>query len=138
MKYDIVALGEPLYELNQQPDQRFLAGFGGDTSNVAIAASRLGAKCAYVTKIGSDAPGDAFMDLWAAEGVDTRGVSRSEFAPTGLYLVTHSAKGHAFSYYRKGSAASLPGASGHTRRSHQKYEISACFGYQPGHQRYSA
>jgi 2-dehydro-3-deoxygluconokinase len=106
-KFDIVALGEPLYELNQQPDGMFLPGFGGDTSNVAIAAARLGAKCAYVTKLGQDPFGDAIAALWNTESVDAHAVTRHPTAQTGIYLVTHSSTGHSFSYFRKGSAASL-------------------------------
>ena len=33
--------------------------------------------------------------------------ARHATAQTGLYLVTHGERGHQFSYYRKGSAASL-------------------------------
>ena len=106
MSFDIVALGEPLYELNQQPDGRFLPGFGGDTSNVVVAAARLGASTAYVTRLGSDMFGDAIMDLWRAEKVDSSAVIRDAEAPTGLYFVTHSASGHDFTYRRAGSAAS--------------------------------
>ena len=61
--FDVVAIGEPLYELNQQPDGRYLPGFGGDTLNVAIAASRLGARCAYMTSLGSDLFGEELMEL---------------------------------------------------------------------------
>jgi 2-dehydro-3-deoxygluconokinase len=107
MQFDIIALGEPLYELNQQPDGRYLAGFGGDTSNVAIAAARLGSRCAYIGKLGNDPFGDAIAALWAKEGVDSSNVARHATAQTGLYLVTHGERGHQFSYYRKGSAASL-------------------------------
>ena len=106
MSFDIVALGEPLYELNEQPDGRFLPGFGGDTSNVVVAAARLGASAAYVTRLGSDMFGDAIMDLWRAEKVDSSAVIRDAEAPTGLYFVTHSASGHDFTYRRAGSAAS--------------------------------
>jgi len=45
--------------------------------------------------------------LWRAEEVDQTSVGRHPTAQTGLYLVTHTAHGHQFSYYRKGSAASL-------------------------------
>src|SRR6188472_3301464 len=107
MKFDIIALGEPLYELNQQPDGRYLPGFGGDTSNVGIAAARLGSRCAYIGKLGNDPFGDAIAALWEREGVDAGQVSRHPTAQTGLYLVTHGDRGHQFSYYRKGSAASL-------------------------------
>ena len=106
MTYDVIALGEPLYELNQQPDGRFLAGFGGDTSNVAIAAARLGAKTGFVTLVGADLFGDALLELWRREGVDASHVRRLDTAPTGVYFVTHGAGGHAFTYLRAGSAAS--------------------------------
>jgi len=107
--FDIVALGEPLVELNQtQKDhQQYLQGFGGDTSNAVIAAARQGARCAYLTRVGNDAFGAQFLDLWKTEGVDTSGVQSDEDAHTGLYFVQHGPDGHAFSYLRRGSAASL-------------------------------
>jgi 2-dehydro-3-deoxygluconokinase len=103
---DIICLGEPLYELNQQPDGRFLPGFGGDTSNVAIAAARLGARTGVIALVGADLFGDALLDLWRGEGVDVPHVRRLDTAPTGVYFVTHSSTGHAFTYLRAGSAAS--------------------------------
>ncbi|HSG77096.1 MAG TPA: sugar kinase, partial [Burkholderiales bacterium] len=107
-RFDVVSLGEPLWELSQVPgdEERFLFGFGGDTSNAAIAAARLGARVAYVTRIGTDAFGDRFLALWRAEGVDTSGVARDAEAPTGGYLISHGPDGHQFSYLRAGSAAS--------------------------------
>jgi len=110
MGCDIVAIGEPLYELNQQPDGRFLAGFGGDTLNVAIAASRLGASAAYITRLGRDMFGDALLDLMIRERIDISAVARDADAPTGLYFVTHGPDGHVFTYRRAGSAASLMSA----------------------------
>jgi 2-dehydro-3-deoxygluconokinase len=111
MSVDIVSIGEPLYELNQQEDGRFLPGFGGDTMNVAIAAARLGARSAMVTKLGADPFGDAIEGLLRQESVETSAVSRHPSAATGLYLVTHGKAGHSFTYYRKGSAASLMDAA---------------------------
>ncbi len=111
MSVDIVTLGEPLYELNQQESGLFLPGFGGDTMNVAIAAARLGARSAMVTKLGEDPFGEAIENLLRKEGVATDTVLRHGSAPTGLYLVTHGPGGHHFTYYRKGSAASLMGSS---------------------------
>lgn len=107
--FDIVALGEPLVELNQteKGQQQYLQGFGGDTSNAVIAAARQGARCAYLTRVGSDAFGAQFLDLWKTEGVDTSGVQSDDDAHTGLYFVQHGPDGHAFSYLRRGSAASL-------------------------------
>lgn len=105
---DIVTLGEPLIEFNQTDPAlpSFLQGFGGDTSNAAIAAARQGARVAYVTRLGADTFGDLFMDLWAREKVDTRAVARDPAAHTAVYFVTHGPLGHAFSYLRAGSAAS--------------------------------
>ena len=55
---DVLALGEAMVEFNQQPDGRYLAGFGGDTSNCAIAAARLGARTGYLTQVGDDLFGE--------------------------------------------------------------------------------
>ncbi len=105
----IVAMGEAMVEFNaaraESPDT-YLRGFGGDTSNMAIAAARLGAHAGYVSRVGNDAFGQALLDLWAQEGVDTRGVATDPLAPTGVYFVTHGSRGHEFSYLRAGSAAS--------------------------------
>ncbi|HSM40739.1 MAG TPA: sugar kinase [Afifellaceae bacterium] len=103
---EIVCLGEPMMEFNQQADGRYLPGHGGDTSNCAIAAARQGADAGYLCHVGADPFGDSFMTLWAAEGVDASRVKRDPDAPTGIYFVTHSDAGHQFSYYRAGSAAS--------------------------------
>lgn len=103
---DILCLGEPLVEFNRQADGRWLQGFGGDVSNVAIAAARQGARSGMLTMVGGDRFGDALMALWTAEGVDISRVARDTEAPTGIYFVDHDAEGHHFSYYRRGSPAS--------------------------------
>ena len=108
---DLLCMGEPMLELNRQalgPDGQslYLEGHGGDTSNAAICAARQGASVGYITAIGQDRPGDGFMALWAAEGVDTGTVLRNPEAPTALYVVTHDDGGHAFTFYRSNSAAS--------------------------------
>ncbi len=109
---DIVALGEAMVEFNQTPGQApdeppmYLQGFGGDTSNAAIAAARAGARVAYLSRLGNDRWGERLMDLWQRENVDTRAVLRDAQAPTGMYFVSHDAQGHHFSYARAGSAAS--------------------------------
>lgn len=105
---DVAALGEAMLEFNQTApgDARYLLGFGGDTSNVAIAAARAGARAAYISRIGADAFGERLLDLWATEGVDAQAIERDAAAPTGIYFVTHGTNGHEFSYLRAGSAAS--------------------------------
>lgn len=107
---DIVCLGEPLIEFNRPKEgdgRTWLQGFGGDSQNVAIAAARQGASTGYLTGVGQDWMGDAFLDLWKSEGVDASKVTRHPTAPTGVSFVTHSAAGHKFDYLRKNSAASL-------------------------------
>jgi 2-dehydro-3-deoxygluconokinase len=108
-RFDLVAIGEPLIEFNQRDPARpeFQMGFGGDTSNAVIAAARLGARCAYITQVGDDSFGDALLALWQSEAVATEGVRVIAGAPTGLYFVSHGARGHEFTYRRDGSAASL-------------------------------
>lgn len=109
---DIVALGEAMVEFNQRTlsdahdAPLYAQGFGGDTSNAAIAAARAGARVGYLTRLGTDRWGDHLMDLWRRENVDTTTVLRDAQAPTGLYFVSHDAQGHHFSYARAGSAAS--------------------------------
>lgn len=106
MQPEIVCLGEPMLEFNQQPDGLYRFGHGGDASNCAVAAARQGARSGMLTRIGEDRFGDALLDLWAGEGVDAARVERDRAAPTAIYFVTHDAEGHAFSYFRAGSAAS--------------------------------
>lgn len=106
--FDLVALGEAMVEFNEVRGgsaDTWRQGFGGDTSNAVIAAARLGARCAYVTRIGDDSFGRALLSLWSSEGVVTEGVTVDAAAPTGVYFVTHDETGHHFSYLRTGSAA---------------------------------
>ena len=103
---DIIALGEPLFEFNRQPDGNWREGHGGDISNVAVAAARQGASAGCLTRLGADAFGESFRALWRAEGVDATHVATDRDALTGIYFVTHGPDGHHFSYRRAGSAAS--------------------------------
>lgn len=108
-RFDVVALGEAMIEFNEarsKDPHAWLQGFGGDTSNMAIAAARLGARSAYVTRVGDDGFGRRLLALWMDERVSTEGVAIDESAPTGVYFVSHGANGHEFSYLRSGSAAS--------------------------------
>ena len=107
-RMDVVSLGEPLYEFSQIPGEsgRYLQGFGGDTMNCAIAAARQGAKAGYITRLGDDAFGRQFLQLWRTEGLDISGVAVDPQAHTAVYFITHGPDGHVFSYLRKGSAAS--------------------------------
>jgi 2-dehydro-3-deoxygluconokinase len=110
----LACIGEPMLEFSQLPDQGdgrrlYLEGFGGDTSNAAVAAARQGIGVAYLTAIGRDPAGARFLDLWQREGIDVSGVVQSAERPTAVYFVTHADAGHAFLYFRGNSAASAYG-----------------------------
>ena len=104
---DLLALGEAMIEFNQISGLDYRRGFGGDTANAIIAASRMGARCGYITQLGDDRFGETLLALWQQENIDTSGVRTLKNSATGVYFVEHDAKGHHFSYCRKGSAASL-------------------------------
>jgi 2-dehydro-3-deoxygluconokinase len=99
-----------MLEFNQQPDagdgrRLYLEGHGGDASNAAIAAARSGASVGMLTALGDDRAGEEFRRLWKEEGVDGALVPTHREAPTGIYFVSHDARGHHFTFHRKGSAA---------------------------------
>lgn len=102
---DLLCLGEPLVEFVRMDDGRYQRGFGGDTSNAAIAAARQGARVGYLTALGTDRFGDGLMDLWSSENIDTAHVLRSPDAPTGIYFIDPDPAERHFTYYRAGSAA---------------------------------
>jgi 2-dehydro-3-deoxygluconokinase len=108
MTYDLIALGEPMIEFNQITPgvPQYHQGFGGDTSNAAIAAARQGARVAYLTRIGDDDFGHLLLGVWQRERVTTEHIVRDANAHTGIYFVSHDNNGHRFSYLRADSAAS--------------------------------
>ena len=124
---DLIAIGEPLVEMAAESAgrlgdvdrfrcgwggdtgdvDRFRCGWGGDTANFVLAAARLGGECGYVTRVGQDAFGRAFVAMLETHGVDASHVKRDEEHHTGLYFVTYSEeRKHRFDYVRRGSAAS--------------------------------
>jgi 2-dehydro-3-deoxygluconokinase len=107
---DIIALGEPMVELNRHKGtDHYAVSCGGDVSNAVVAAARSGASAGLATAVGDDEFGRTLMAMWAREGVDAAHVRVDPDAPTGIYFVSHTEAGHDFSYRRAGSAASLYG-----------------------------
>lgn len=107
---DILSFGEPLGELaevTRDGEKLYLPGYGGDCSNVVIAAARQGARVGMFTALGDDPFGASFLDLWDREGVDRSHVIVRPGARTGVYTIAYAADGHSFGYLREGSAASL-------------------------------
>lgn len=108
----LVSLGEALVEFaavggSLEEAETYRRGFAGDTSNFAVAAARLGARVAYVTRVGDDEFGRSLLRMWQREGVDTRYVQVVAEEPTGIYFLARDADGRShFTYYRTHSAAS--------------------------------
>ncbi len=108
---DIIALGEPMVELNRpKGEDHYRIGCGGDVSNAMVAAARSG-------RLDRHGHGGRRRRVrpHPPRPVATRGRRRAAVkidpaAPTGLYFVSHGEAGHSFSYRREGSAASRYGA----------------------------
>ena len=105
----ILCLGEPLFELADRDGAGFIAGVGGDISNVAVTIARQGGAARVISRLGDDTFGRRISDLWRAEGVDGSLTPHVPGEDTGLYFVTYEAGEHHFTYRRAGSAASRRG-----------------------------
>ena len=73
---DITTIGEILIDLTQtgvngEGVSLFAANPGGAPANVAVAASRLGASCAFMGKVGRDAFGNFLIQTLEKNGVNT-------------------------------------------------------------------
>ncbi len=68
----------------------FHLGPGGKGSNQAVAAARLGARVALISKLGRDAFAQLARRTWADEGIDARFVTESDDAPTGAATIAVS------------------------------------------------
>lgn len=72
----------------------FRMASGGKGANQAVAAARLGARTAFVGRLGSDPRGSDIVASLAAEGVDVSRTVRCTEAATGVALITVDAAGH--------------------------------------------
>ncbi|WP_281974527.1 sugar kinase [Halobacillus litoralis] len=81
---------------------------GGAESNVAIGLARLGHSSGWISKLGDDPFGKYVHKFIRGEGVDTRGVTYTKQAPTGIFFKEKLSADHVnVYYYRHQSAASL-------------------------------
>ena len=102
----ILTLGEVLIDLTQTgTDEKGIPQFaafpGGAPANVAVAASRLGAKAGFIGKIGGDAFGAQLRGTLETDHVDTSFLFETEDVPTTLAIVSVDAGGERnFSFYR--------------------------------------
>jgi len=86
---DIVCLGELLMDMFPAEVGRSLVEVsafrpvpGGAPANAAVAAARLGAKSAFIGKVGDDAFGHYLANVLAQQGVETRGMRFDKEART--------------------------------------------------------
>ena len=105
--YDIVAVGESLIDLLATVDEeaiRLTGNAGGGPANLLTAASRLGRKTSYISKIGDDIFGRFFKDYLGRQGVETRW-SVDDSAPSTLAIVSLDERGDRdFSFNRNGAS----------------------------------
>ncbi|XP_059621853.1 ribokinase [Phlebotomus argentipes] len=69
---------------------RFVTGFGGKGANQCVAASRLGARCAMVGKLGQDSWGQAYRDHLEQEGINISHLSVIDGQTTGVAPISVS------------------------------------------------
>jgi fructokinase len=116
---DIVCLGEVLIDMF--PSQlgvrlvevpAFHPKPGGAPANVAVAAARLGARSAFIGKVGDDAFGHYLVSILAAEGVDTRGMRYDRQARTTMaFIAKPDPDTNEYVFYRNPGADTLLDAS---------------------------
>jgi ribokinase len=73
--------------------EEFQEAPGGKGANQAVAAARLGAKVAFLGRVGGDARGKALLAGLESEGVDVRGVTIDPEVGTGAALVMVDGRG---------------------------------------------
>lgn len=109
-RFDLIGLGECMVEFNAgealSSAVHFSKACGGDVLNALVAASRQGARTAFVSRVGDDPFGAGLRAAWQEEGIDT---SHAPLVPgeNGVYFISLDAHGErSFTYRRAGSAAS--------------------------------
>jgi len=111
IEFDIISIGESLVEFfSDRPfvdAESFSKSYGGDAINVLVAASRLGSKTGYITRVGEDHFTPFLLQSWINERIDLSLVKVIEGRKNGVYFASSFAGGgRNLAYYREGSAAS--------------------------------
>lgn len=109
-KFDVVALGELLIDFtehgsSEQGNALFEACPGGAPCNVLAMLRKLGKRCAFVGKVGSDIFGTLLKGVAEEAGINTEGLLMDSEIPTTLAFVKTFENGDRdFSFYRKPGA----------------------------------
>jgi 2-dehydro-3-deoxygluconokinase len=106
--FDVIALGETMVSLiatdgSLEQATTFRATHGGAETNTLVALSRLGARTAWVSRLGDDGLGRRVERDLRGEGLDLRWVRRDPERVTGVMI--RDTRG-GLAYRREGSAAS--------------------------------
>ena len=114
----LLAIGEVMAEIRQDPTAGFRVGFAGDTFNTAVYCAREfgpSARIGYCTRVGRDPLSRAFLSAAGDEGIDVSQVGSDDERNIGIYAVsTDDAGERSFHYWRGDSAARGLFASGET------------------------
>lgn len=106
--YDIIAIGELLMDMTpvrHHEGVSFLPNPGGAPCNFLAMAQHMGAKTAFIGKVGADQFGRTLKETIEAVGIDTKGLVLDPKTPTTLAFVHLTEEGdRSFSFYRKGCA----------------------------------
>lgn len=110
---DILSIGEILIDLTQtgvnaEGVPLYAANPGGAPANLSVAAARLGARTAFIGKVGDDAFGRYLADVLRKDGVDVSALATDPLHPTSLAVVSIDAGGErSFTFYRKSHADTM-------------------------------
>lgn len=104
--FDLVAVGELLMDMTPVKTgegQAFIPNPGGAPCNFLAMAQKMGAKTAFIGKVGKDQFGIKLKNVIEAVGIDTQGLVLDDTTPTTLAFVHLTEEGdRSFSFYRKG------------------------------------
>src|SRR5687767_13976093 len=91
---DYLVRGETLPRPGETVDgSEFLRAGGGKGANQAVAAARLGARVAFIGRVGCDQAGEELLELLRKEGIDVQFTTRDPQASTGVALVMIDSSG---------------------------------------------
>lgn len=103
--YDVVAIGELLADIYEQADGSFIKKAGGAPCNALVMANNMGAKTAFIGKVGKDSFGKYLFEKIKSKGVDLKGLVLSEDYNTTLAFVSlNESNDRDFSFYRTHTA----------------------------------
>ena len=69
---DVLCLGEPLLEFNEQQPGQYVRSIGGDVSNVAVAVARQGGQAGMLTRMGQDSLANSIALREAAQALSLK------------------------------------------------------------------